>query len=149
MEVLTSTVDPEHNTICIYSMGNAVSNQRLGNLGDLIHTAHTEDGILFEITFEKYSDGNVYIQSADILPTWVNMHYDNGGKEYNILPLDDEYEDQWQEKFGLSDTALGSAQRSWARTMKIVEEGLLEIQDFLAQEKADREQYYLELVGLG
>ena len=148
VEVLTSTVDPEHNTICIYSMGNAVSNQRHGNI-PACSTAHTEDGILFEITFEKYSDGNVYIQSADILPTWVNMHYDNGGKEYNILPLDSENEAQWQEKFGLSDTALGAAQRSWARTMKIVEKGLTEIQDFLAQEKADREQYYLELVGLG
>lgn len=149
VEVLTSTKDPEHNTICVYSLGNAVSNQRLGNLGDLIHTAHTEDGILFEITFEKYSDGNVYIQSADILPTWVNMHYENGGREYNILPLDGENEGQWQQKFGLDDTALGSAQRSWARTMKIVEKGLVEIQDFLAREKAEREQYYLELAGLG
>ena len=148
VEVLTSTTDPEHNTICIYSMGNAVSNQRHGNI-PACSTAHTEDGILFEITFEKYSDGNVYIQSADILPTWVNMHYDNGGREYNILPLDGEDEGQWQEKFGLSDTELGAAQRSWARTMKIVEKGLVEIRDFLAQEKADREQYYLELAGLG
>ena len=149
VEVLTSTLDPEHNTICIYSLGNAVSNQRLGNLGDLIHTAHTEDGILFEITFEKYSDGNVYIQSADILPTWVNLHRGNGGNEYNMIPLEIEKQDQWQTMFGFNDEALRKANASYDRTMKIIGEGLTQIQDFLSQEKADREQYYLELAGLG
>jgi hypothetical protein len=146
VEVLTSTLDPEHNTICIYSLGNAVSNQRLGNLGDLIHTAHTEDGILFEITFEKYSDGNVYIQSADILPTWVNLHRDSGGNEYNMIPLEIEKQDQWQTMFGFNDEALRKANASYDRTMKIIGEGLTQIQDFLSREKADREQYYLELV---
>lgn len=149
VEVLTSTTDPEHNTICVYSLGNAVSNQRQGNLGDLIHTPHTEDGILFEITFEKYSDGNVYIQSADILPTWVNLHRLNGGNEYNILPLYIEEKDQWQEKFSLDGEGLRKAGASYDRTMQIVGKGLSQIQDFLAQEKADREQYYLELVGQG
>ena len=147
VEVLTSTTDPEHNTICIYSLGNAVSNQRQGNLGDLIHTPHTEDGILFEITFEKYSDGKVYIQSADILPTWVNLHWvDGGGNEYNILPLYIEEKDQWQDKFGLNDEGLRKATNSYDRTMKIVGEGLTQIQDFLAREKAEREAYYLDLV---
>ena len=149
VEVLTSTTDPDHNTICVYSLGNAVSNQRLGNLGDLIHTAHTEDGILFEITFEKYSDGQVYIQSADILPTWVNLHRDNGKNEYNMIPLYIDEKDQWQEKFGFNDEALRKANASYDRTMKIVGEGLTQIQDFLAQEKADREAHYLELAGQG
>jgi len=122
-----------------------VSNQRHGNI-PACPTAHTDDGILFEITFEKYSDGNVYVQWADILPTWVNMHYDNGGREYNMLPLDIEKEDQWQAEFNLSDAAFGSAQRSYDRTRKIVGEGLAQIQDYLTQAKADREQYYLDLV---
>ena len=125
-----------------------MSNQRHGNI-PACSTAHTEDGILFEITFEKYSDGKVYIQSADILPTWVNLHRDNGKNEYNMIPLNMEEVDLWQEQFGLSDNALGAANRSWARTMKIVEEGLVQIQDFLAQEKEAREQHYLELVGQG
>lgn len=146
MELLTSTTNPDHNTICLYSVGNAVSNQRHGNLGDLIHTAHTEDGILFEITFEKYSDGNVYVQSADILPTWVNLHRDNGKNEYNMIPLKIDEKDQWQETFGFNDEAMRKAGASYDRTMKIVGEGLTQIQDFLAQEKADREQYYLDLV---
>lgn len=145
VELLTSTTDPEHKTICIYSMGNAVSNQRSGNI-PACPTPHTEDGILFEITFEKYSDGSVYVQSADILPTWVNMHYDNGGREYNILPLDIEQQDQWQAKFSLSDNTLNAAQRSYDRTMKIVGDGLTQIQEYLAQAKVDREAYYLDLV---
>ena len=148
VEVLTSTTDPEHNTICVYSLGNAVSNQRHGNI-PACTTAHTEDGILFEITFEKYSDGNVYIQSADILPTWVNLHRLNGGNEYNILPLYIEEKDQWQEKFSLDSEGLRKAGASYDRTMKIVGEGLTQIQDFLAQEKAEREDYYLELAGQG
>ena len=149
VEVLTSTTDPEHNTICIYSLGNAVSNQRHGNI-PACPTAHTEDGILFEITFEKYCDGRVYIQSADILPTWVNLHWvDGGGNEYNMIPLNIEEKDQWQEKFGFNDEAMRKAGASYDRTMKIVGDGLASIQDFLAREKADREAYYLDLVGLG
>ena len=147
VEVLTSTTDPDHNTICIYSLGNAVSNQRHGNI-PACPTAHTEDGILFEITFEKYSDGSVYIQSADILPTWVNLHWvDGGGNEYNMIPLYAEQKDQWQTRFSLNDEALRKANASYDRTMKIVGEGLTQIQDFLSQEKEAREQYYLDLAG--
>ena len=40
IELLESTVDPNHRTVCLYSMGNAVSNQRLGLLKS-ISTAHT------------------------------------------------------------------------------------------------------------
>lgn len=148
VEVLTSTVDPEHNTICIYSLGNAVSNQRHGNI-PACPTAHTEDGILFEITFEKYSDGKVYIQSADILPTWVNLRWSEGGNEYNMIPLYIEEKDQWQEQFGFNDEALRKANASYERTMKIVGEGLQQIQEHLAAEKEAREQYYLELAGQG
>ena len=146
VEVLTSTVAPEHNTICIYSLGNAVSNQRHGNI-PACPTAHTEDGILFEITFEKYSDGKVYIQSADILPTWVNLRWSEGGNEYNMIPLYIEEKDQWQEQFGFNDEALRKANASYERTMKIVGEGLQQIQEHLAAEKEAREQYYLEQAG--
>lgn len=68
IELLSSSVDPDHKTVCLYSTGNAVSNQRQGNLS-AIKTAHTEDGILFTVTFEKYSDGTVYLSGAEVLPT--------------------------------------------------------------------------------
>lgn len=144
MDLLQSSVDPDHKTVIIYSLGNAVSNQRLGNIS-YVSTAHTEDGALFSVTFEKYSDGKVYLVGTDVLPTWVNMHSNNGSREYNILPLDISKEDQWTQMFNLTDYNFSSAQASYKRTMDIVGEGLKECQDYLAQAKTDREAYYLDL----
>lgn len=143
--LLTSATDPDHKTICFYSMGNAVSNQRSGNI-PACSTPHTEDGILVEVTFEKYSDGTVYVQSADVLPTWVTLHRQNGGNEYNIIPLDKSWEDSWQTDFHLDSNTFGAAQRSWDRTMKIVGQGLEQVQTWLSQQKEAREAHYLELV---
>ena len=145
MELLTSTVDPEQKTVCLYSMGNAVSNQRLGNIS-YVSTAHTEDGVLFNVTFEKYSDGTVYLQDVDILPTWVYMSVAAYPNTYHIIPLDIEIKDQWVEQFGISETVAASAMKSYDRTMAIVGNGLTASQEYLAQEKADREQYYYDLV---
>lgn len=144
VELLESTVDPTHKTVCIYSLGNAVSNQRTG-ISDLFPNGYTEDGAMFTVTFEKYSDGTVYLAGTDVIPTWVNMHFNNGPKEYNILPLDKEQEDQWQELFALTDHNFTSAQRSYDRTMGIVGEGLEECQIWLEQAKAEREEYYYNL----
>lgn len=144
MELLTSTVDPEHKTVCIYSLGNAVSNQRTG-ISNLFPAGYTEDGALFTVTFEKYSDGTVYLAGTDVIPTWVNMHQNNGKKEYNILPLVLENQDQWQETFQLTDHNFSSCQKSYERTMGIVGEGLAECQEYLSAQKETREQYYYDL----
>lgn len=142
--LLESTVDPAHKSICIYSMGNAVSNQRTG-ISSLFPAGYTEDGALFSVTFEKYSDGSVYIADTDVLPTWVNMSTVNGTKEYNILPLDYDRLEEWQEMFNLTDALYSSAQKSYERTMGIVGEGLTECQTYLEQAKAEREAYYYDL----
>lgn len=142
--LLESTVDPGHKTVCIYSLGNAVSNQRTG-ISSLFPTGYTEDGALFSVTFEKYSDGSVYVAGADVLPTWVNMHSNNGSKEYNILPLDIERESEWTQMFDLTDANFSAAQKSYTRTMGIVGEGLEECRTYLEQAKADREAYYYDL----
>ena len=145
VELLESTVDPEHKTVCLYSMGNAVSNQRLGNLQS-VSTAHTEDGVLFNVTFEKYSDGTVYLAGAEIIPTWVNMHLNAMGKtEYNILPLEVSRQAEWKTMFEIEDSTLNAAKNSHARTMAIVGEGLAQCQEYLEQQKEAREEYYLEL----
>ena len=144
MALLESTVNPEHKTVCIYSLGNAVSNQRSG-ISDKFPTGYTEDGAIFTMTFEKYSDGTVYLAGSDVIPTWVNMHSNNGSKEYNILPLLKDQEDTWEADLGLNANQLKSAQRSYERTMKIVSEGLQQIQDYLTQQKTDRDARYLEL----
>ena len=144
MELLESTVDPEHKTVCIYSVGNAVSNQRNGYIKDA-PPYYTEDGALFEVTFEKYSDGKVYVAGTDVIPTWVNMHTTDGVKEYNILPLADSTRESWRETFKLNDNTMGFAEKSYKRTMGIVGEGLEACQTYLDQAKIDREQYYYDL----
>ena len=145
VELLDSTTDPEHKTVCLYSTGNAVSNQRQGKLNS-IKTAHTEDGILFTVTFEKYSDGTVYLASANAIPTWVNMHNNGNGKtEYNILPLDVNYMSEWSTLFELGDSSTKAANDSYTRTMNIIGTGLEEVASYLTREKTDREAYYLDL----
>ena len=141
MDLLTSTVDPAHKTVCLYSLGNAVSNQRLGNLQS-INTAHTEDGMLFSVTFAKYSDGTVALEATDVLPCWVNLRYDTA-KEYNILPLDADTMDQWQTLYNLSEGTFNAAKKSYDRTMALVGEGLEECQTYLAEAKQQREADYL------
>lgn len=143
VDLLTSTVDESHKTVVIYSLGNAVSNQRNGYI-QAAPPYYTEDGILFTVTFEKYSDGAVYLQSVEALPTWVNMRTD-GAKQYNILPLDEENVDQWAELFDLNDAMLSSAKKSMERTDSIVGAGMEKCRTYLEQQKADREAYYQDL----
>lgn len=145
IELLTSETDPEHKTVVLYSMGNAVSNQRLGNLS-MINTAHTEDGILFNITFSKYSDNTVYLESVDVIPCWVYLRNNKSPVEYNILPLDTSTEDQWIEKYDLSQTTFNAAKLSYNRTMDIVGQGLEASQEYLAAQKEQREADYLAAV---
>ena len=142
--LLESTEDPGHKTYCIYSLGNAVSNQRTG-VSSLFPAGYTEDGVLFSVTFEKYSDGNVYVAGVDAIPTWVNMHSNNGSREYNILPLIKDNESEWESAFQMTSAQFSAAQKSYDRTMGIIGEGLTACQEDLAQAKADREQYYLDL----
>lgn len=140
MDLLTSSVDPEHKTIVLYSMGNAVSNQRLGNISR-VKTAHTEDGVWISVTFSKYSDGTVYVDSVELMPTWVCL---NG--KYYILPLDESKEDQWGTLFDLSDSVTNAARDSYQRTMDLVGEGLTKCQEYLAQSREQREADYLAAV---
>lgn len=137
MELLESTVDPSHKTVCIYSLGNAVSNQ-MKDEDVAFASGHSEDGALFTVTFEKYSDGSVYLADTDVLPTWVNRHTNNGTREYNILPLDLARQSEWTQLFGLTGEQFASAQQSYQRTMEIVGAGLTECQTYLEQAKAER-----------
>lgn len=143
MALLESTENPGHKTYCIFSLGNAVSNQRDGISPKF--SGYTEDGLLFSVTFEKYSDGKVYVSDLEAIPMWVNMHSNNGSREYNILPLDKEKESEWESAFRLTSAQFSAAQKSYDRTMGIIGEGLAACQNDLEQAKADREQYYLDL----
>ena len=141
MDLLTSTVDPDHKTVVIYSLGNAVSNQRTG-ISDLFPPGYTEDGVLFNVTFCKYSDGTVYLQDVDVIPTWVDLRT-TSGRYYHILPLDGDNMDNWKSQLDLSDVGLGAAQRSYNRTMGIVGEGLKLAKQYLKDAQENRDANYL------
>ena len=132
MELLTSTTDENHKTICLYSTGNALSNQRREEMTS-IKTNHTEDGILFSFTFAKYSDGTVRVEETSVLPMWVNKYKSSstGKVVYDIYPLDPQIED-WKTQMDLRDSTEKECRDSYDRTMKIVGDGLDEINEYLS-----------------
>ena len=139
--LLSSTVDLDHKTVCLYSMGNAVSNQR-ANVMKSQPSGHTEDGVWFTMTFCKYSDGTVYLEDVNLIPCWVNLST-SSGRRYYILPLDGTRQSEWAQQLNLSDVGLSAATRSYDRTMAIVGEGLNQSRQYLADQQELRDANYL------
>lgn len=144
IELLTSQTDESHKTVCLYSMGNTVSNQRLGNI-TRYQDPHTEDGVWFTFTFVKYSDNTVYLDNVDLLPLWVDMRT-TGKREYHIIPLDYSRVDEWQSAFGMNDVATNASKKSYDRTMKLITDGLNASNEYLTAERLQREVAYQEAV---
>lgn len=115
-ETLTSSTG--HETYCLYSTGNALSNQRRTEIPEA-PKGHTEDGVIFGVEFAKWNDGSTAISDIHIIPTWVNMDYRDGKKIYEIIPLDPAME-TWADY----EVSLSSLRASYARTMEIIGEGL-------------------------
>ncbi len=130
MDLLTST-DGKHKTVCVYSLGNFVSNQRRNLMG--LKTGHTEDGLIFEMTFSKYSDGTVYFDRVDAIPTWVHLYNEGGKKVHAITPLEGNL-DKNASKLGLTKTGDGltQAKASKARTDALVAEGEKKCNEYLS-----------------
>lgn len=121
-----------NRTVCIYSVGNLVSNQRKSLMDSDGHSGHTEDGMIFEVKFEKWSTGETKIADVDILPLWVNLKTVGSKRVYEIAPLDTSISD-WT-TVGLSGAALKEAKASYNRTMKLVGEPLNEYRSSLGLE---------------
>ncbi len=130
MDLLTST-DGKHKTVCVYSLGNFVSNQRRNLMG--LKTGHTEDGLIFEMTFSKYSDGSVTFDSIDAIPTWVHLYNEGGKKVHSIVPLEGSLDEKAAE-LGLNKTSngLSQAKASMERTNALVSEGEKKCNDYLS-----------------
>ena len=136
MEMLTSTVDPSRSTLCLYSLGNAVSNIVKSDR----HPAECEDGMIFTVRFAKYSDGTVIVESTDVIPYYVNRQ-PNGTQSkyaYPLIPLALP-QDQWQSAYGLSDADLSRCQASLSRTEAIMRAGLDASNVFLKNQQAQLE----------
>ena len=128
VEVLTSNTDPGRKTLCVYSLGNAMSNQRSSNMD--LKTGHTEDGMLFTFTFVRNAEGRVVLESAELLPTWVCIRSSETVLDYNILPLDKGVDD-WKAVFSIGDGNLAEAESSWQRTVDITGEGMQSVDAWL------------------
>lgn len=142
MDLLTST-DGKHKTVCVYSLGNFVSNQRRSLMG--LKTGHTEDGLIFEMTFSKYSDGTVVFDSVDAIPTWVHLYSQGGKKIHAITPLEGNL-DKNAEQLGLTKTSDGLAQAkaSMERTNALVSEGEKKCNRYLKSIATPIEEYEAE-----
>ena len=122
--------DSQNTTVCIYSTGNSVSNQRK-ELMDSCPSGHTEDGLLFFYTFDKYSDGKTVLSSVDLVPVWVNKYRGGSGYQYQMIPLEEAAD---AEKYGLSATEVTRAKQSFERTKALMEKGLTECQTHLGSQ---------------
>ncbi len=128
--------DSQNTTVCVYSMGNAISNQRQ-ELMDSCPSGHTEDGMLFYYTFEKYGDGTVALSGVDIIPIWVNKYRGGSGYQYTMYPLENI---DMANNYGFDSITLSKAQKSFERTRAIVGDGLYECQQHLGCEVRFAEQ---------
>ena len=125
---LLHSEDSQNTTVCIYSMGNAISNQRQEIMNPECTTGHTEDGVLFYYTFQKYGDGTTALVGVDIIPTWVNKYKGGSGYQYTMYPLETA---NMAENYGFDATALSKAKASYERTKQTVSAGLTECQTAL------------------
>lgn len=125
---LIHSEDSQNTTICIYSMGNAISNQRKEIMNPECTTGHTEDGMLFYYTFQKYGDGSVQLTAVDIIPTWVNKYRGGSGYLYTMYPLKNS---AMAETYGFDTATVSSAKASFERTKNQVSKGLTECQQYL------------------
>ncbi len=116
--------DGQNTTVCAYSLGNAVSNQRVEELGN---QGHTEDGMLFYYTLCKKGK-EVTLESVDVIPTWVDRYDGENGYSYTVYPLiKDELS---KDKYGLGKDAIDS----YKRTEAILKESLTKVQKELGCE---------------
>lgn len=133
VDLLTSSVDPSHKTVCVYSMGNLLSNQRADNIG--LVSGHSEDGLLFNFTVTKYNDGSVRVSGVKLLPTWVLIRGSGDTRDFFILPLDQTITD-WERAFDLSTDQLSNAKNSYNRTMSLITPGLNKISTYLNEQNS-------------
>ena len=124
-----STSDGSHDMFCIFSEGNALSNQRTYLMTDEMPNGNTEDGVMITLTLHQATTGEVKITDVDMLPTWVYRYEDNGSK-YFIFPLDDVA--NLEANTGISGVR-EEAQGSYDRTMEVLGEGYEKAKTFFGK----------------
>lgn len=88
MQVLTA--EDGRQTLCIYSTGNCISNQRRYEI-NRSPNGHTEDGIIFNVVFTRWSDGRLAISDIAATPLWVSLDKEDDKSMYTVMPVDITY----------------------------------------------------------
>jgi poly-gamma-glutamate synthesis protein (capsule biosynthesis protein) len=87
-EVIAATAEDgtPRQGIVIYSLGNFISNQ-----GPEQGTAeYTDVGVIFSVQVKKhFPAGTIELAVDSAVPTWVHKYYDNGKRQYRILPIEE------------------------------------------------------------
>ena len=123
VDVIESS-DGSHSMFCIYSVGNALSNQREELMLYDMPGGYTEDGVIINMTVHKDADGTTRLTGVEAIPTWVYEIIDENGIWTNlfyILALDDVA--HIEETTGMKGIQ-EEAQASYDRTMSIIGEGM-------------------------
>ncbi len=129
LALLTSRADESKKTVCLYSTGNCVSNIRTSKT----RPAHVEDGVLFTVKFVRYSDGTVATEAVEALPLWVKIQGDSKyPTAFTILPLDGKQE-EWKERFKMTDGEFSQAVASFERSGAILNSGLEAVNAYLSE----------------
>lgn len=88
MEMITSETTGKSVPV-FYSMGNFISNQR----DETLQNRYTEQGMISRVNLEyMVSTGKTVSVKMDAIPTWVDRYKRNGKTVYEIIPLDEEME---------------------------------------------------------
>lgn len=126
VDLISSAVSGKQ-TICIYSTGNAVSNQFRQNMPNTskkfphVGQGASEDGVIFSVSFTKKGNGEVVLSGVNAMPTWMHYYWANGKNNYEIIPLDKEID--YVTKFNLKSVE-SKLDVSYNRTMGLVEAGI-------------------------
>ncbi len=112
----------DHTTVCIYSLGNAVSNQRREYISSAPN-GHSEDGAMFSYTLKR-TDGKISLQSVDVIPTWVHKYSSGGGYKYTIYATESTNNPNIKSELN----------KSYERTKERVMPGLSEAQEHIGCE---------------
>lgn len=133
VELMSVSMEPARKMICVYSAGTLLSNLRADTIN--METSHCEDGLLFNFTLSKYSDGTTRVSAVNLIPTWVMVKGSGEDRDFYILPLDKSVED-WKTAFNLTDEQLSDAKNSHSRTMALVTSGLHQITSYLTDKNS-------------
>lgn len=123
---LLESSDGTHKMVCAYAIGNHLSNQRTEYMDGATY-GYSEDGMVVTLTIHRDKEGQITLEQADFIPTWV-YHDQSVDDEYFILPL--QYPDEIKEASGLANIA-EDVDASLERTNGIVGEGVQKVQEAL------------------